>query len=78
MLDKYNVGMELKKAGVVAGGDMTTEGCATKLAYLFGRLGDNTAKVKEFLHMNLRGEMSPLDKYEKVIYTQNGNNTSKL
>ena len=61
------MGAALKAAGVVSGGDLTTEACATKLAYLFGRLNDSN-KVKEILEVNLRGELSPRDRFDKSIY----------
>jgi L-asparaginase len=67
LLDKYEVGSALKKAGVVSGGDMTTEACATKLAYLFGRLAD-PGRVKDMLAKDLRGELSPVEKFEQGIY----------
>lgn len=64
LLSKYEVGQALQSAGIVSGGDMTTEAAATKLAYLFGRLGDS-AKVKEVIGVNLRGELSPTEKVRK-------------
>ena len=75
-LDKYAVATALRDAGVVSGGDMTTEACATKLAYLFGRLQDSS-KVKELLSVNLRGELSPPEQYCKVLY-HTGNRLAKL
>ena len=68
LLEKYAVGSALKEAGVVSGGDKTPEACATKLAYLFGRLKDPEA-VKRHLGMDLRGELSPASKWEKSILT---------
>ena len=68
LLEKYSVGLALKEAGVLSGGDMSTEACATKLAYLFGRLKDPEA-VKRHLGMDLRGELSPASKWEKSILT---------
>ena len=50
-------GLNLAKVGVVSGRDMTSEAAITKLMYLFGR-GLSPDKVKEYLNMPLRGEMS--------------------
>lgn len=56
-LDTYAMGREFKNAGVVSGGDMTTEACTTKLAYLFGRISDPTIVARR-LAENLRGEIT--------------------
>jgi len=56
-LGSYALGLELKKAGVIGAGDMTTEACTTKLAYLFGR-GATHETMAEMLKVNLRGEIS--------------------
>lgn len=53
----YTAGLNLAKVGVVSGRDMTSEAAITKLMYLFGR-GLSPDKVKEYLNMPLRGEMS--------------------
>ena len=39
------LGREFKEAGVVSGGDMTTEACVTKIAYLFGKFSDVTKVI---------------------------------
>ena len=57
-LDVYSMGLEFKKAGVVSAGDMTTEACTTKLAYLFGRGADHRS-IHALMKENLRGEITP-------------------
>lgn len=39
-LGAYAVGVALERNGVISGGDMTTEACSTKLAYLFSLTND--------------------------------------
>ena len=60
-LDTYSMGREFKEAGVISGGDMTTEACVTKIAYLFGRYEDPN-KVSELLTKSIRGELTTDDK----------------
>jgi L-asparaginase len=71
MLDTYKQGRDFKAAGVINGGDMTTEACVTKLAYLFGRMSDPSIQqrlsgrfpesllIKQYMARSLRGEMTP-------------------
>lgn len=56
-LDTYEVGQRLLQLGVVPAGDMTTEACVTKLAYLSGRglVGD---QLRVAMSQNLRGELT--------------------
>ncbi len=56
-MEKYETGMELLKAGVVSGYDMTTEAAIAKLMYLFGK-DYSLAEVKKHLKRSLRGEIT--------------------
>ena len=56
-MNLYATGKSLKEAGVVSGGDITTEGGLAKLFYLMGEHTDNE-KVKRLLEKNLKGEIS--------------------
>lgn len=56
-MDIYATGRALKNAGVISGGDMTTESALGKLFILLGESSD-TEEVKALLPKNLRGEMS--------------------
>lgn len=60
-LEHYSMGREFQAAGVIPGGDMTTEACTTKLAYLFAKVHDPKI-VSKLLQENLRGELTPLSK----------------
>lgn len=53
----YATGRVLLDAGVVSGGDITTEGALAKLFHLMGRCADN-AQVKKLLSSDLRGEIT--------------------
>ncbi len=56
-MNLYATGKALKEAGVVSGGDLTTEGGLAKLFYLMGEYADNE-RVKQLLEKNLKGEIS--------------------
>jgi L-asparaginase len=53
----YATSLELEKAGVISGGDMTTEAAVTKLMYLLGTQ-KNTSEIRKLVGQNLRGEIS--------------------
>lgn len=54
-LETYEVGRRLLDLGVVSAGDMTTEACVTKMAYLFGR-GLTDERLRRAMSDDLRGE----------------------
>lgn len=60
-LDTYTMGREFRNAGVISGGDMTTEACTTKLAYLCGMFSD-PEEIERYMAINLRGELSVKDR----------------
>lgn len=56
-MDLYATGRALKDAGVLSGGDITTESALGKLFFLMGKSDDNEY-VKAYLEKDLRGEIS--------------------
>ena len=56
VLGAYETSGALKRAGAVSGRDMTTEAAVAKLYYLFS-CGYDTARIKELMEKDLRGEM---------------------
>lgn len=70
VMGTYEVGVRMRDAGVVAAGDMTTEAVATKLAYLYGRLGDRATPetMRRFMGQSLRGEISPPERYTRPFF----------
>ena len=56
-MDLYATGRALKDAGVLSGGDITTESALGKLFFLMGKSDDNEY-VKAHLEQDLRGEIS--------------------
>jgi L-asparaginase len=57
-MGRYDASINLLKAGVLSGYDITTEALLTKMMVLFGEYGDDTDKVKELMQEPLAGEMS--------------------
>lgn len=55
--DRYQTGLEMTKAGVIAGHDMTPEAAITKLMYLLG-LGMSIDQVRRGMQVPLRGELT--------------------
>ena len=56
-MDLYATGATLKNAGVLSGGDITTEAALGKLFSLMGR-SDNNSWVKAMLEKDLCGEIT--------------------
>ncbi|MDR0830168.1 MAG: type I asparaginase [Prevotellaceae bacterium] len=56
-MQKYKVGENLMRAGVISGCDMTAEAAVTKLMFLLSQYSDNQI-VKKYLKRDLKGEMT--------------------
>lgn len=57
-MGQYAVSINLLKAGVISGYDITTEALLTKMMHVLGEYGDNLEKVKKMLSVSLCGEMT--------------------
>ncbi len=57
-MGQYETSINLMKAGVLSGYDITTEALLTKMMYLLGENGDDTDEVRRLLAQDLCGEMT--------------------
>ena len=57
-MGQYAVSLNLMKAGVISGYDITTEALLTKMMHVLGEHGNNMEKVKKMLSVSLCGEMT--------------------
>lgn len=57
IMGKYETSIQLKEAGVISGGDMTTEAAVTKMMYLLGK-DENIDLTKKSLGIDFCGEIT--------------------
>ena len=57
-MGQYAVSLNLLKAGVISGYDITTEAILTKMMHVLGEYGDDLEKVKQTLSVSICGELT--------------------
>jgi L-asparaginase len=57
LMGKYETSIQLKNAGVISGGDMTTEAAVTKLMYLLGK-NESPELIKKSFETDFCGEIT--------------------
>ena len=67
LLNTYEGGRQALNLGVISAGDMTTEACLTKFAYLLGKY-DDSETIKKYFQLPLCGERKPTDDDSNQAY----------
>ena len=63
-MGRYEVSLNLMKAGVLSGYDITTEALLTKMMYLLGEYGKDNERIKQLIQTPLAGELT-IDQHEE-------------